>query len=187
MLDLAPLLGAGFTNALYLAAAPYGNADGGALVAAAQAPAGNGDGDLVGTAEFVRLDPGDADGDGISDLADPDGDGDGLNDAWAAAHELAGAGGDDDDGDGASNVQEYRAGTDPEDPASAFKIASLTATDLVWAAAFGKTYALEISIDQGASWTGWTTNAAPTNFPDSLVRSPLPGPSSGWYRVRIAP
>lgn len=187
VLDLAPLLGAGFTNALYLAAAPYGNADGGALVAAAQAPAGNGDGDLVGTAEFVRLDPGDADGDGISDLADPDGDGDGLNDAWAAAHELAGAGGDDDDGDGASNVQEYRAGTDPEDPASAFKIASLTATDLVWAAAFGKTYALEISIDQGASWTGWTTNAAPTNFPDSLVRSPLPGPSSGWYRVRIAP
>ena len=103
----------------------------------------------------------------------------------AAAHALAGAGANDDDG--ASNDQEYRAGTDPADPASAFRIASLTATDLVWSAVFGKTYALEVSGDQGASWNGWTTNAAPTNFPESLVQAPRPAVSSGWYRVRIVP
>lgn len=187
VIDLAAILGAGFTNALYLAAAPYGSADGGALVTAAQAPAGNGDGNLVGTDEFVRLDPGDADGDGISDFADPDSDGDGLSDAWAAAHELAGTGADDDDGDGAANAHEYRAGTDPTNPASVFKFASLTATNLVWPAVFGKTYALEVSDDQGASWAGLATNAAPTNFPESLAQHPRSGATSGWYRVRIAP
>ena len=186
VIDLAPLLGAGFTNALFLAAAPYGTADGGALVTAAQAPAGNGDGDLLGTGEFVRLDPGDADGDGINDLADPDANGDGLNDDWATAHELAGTGADDDD-DGAANVHEYRAGTDPTNPASAFKIAELTATGLVWSAVFGKDYVLEVSGDQGGSWAGWSTNAAPTNFPESLVHTPRPAVSSGWYRLRIAP
>lgn len=186
-IDLAAILGAGFTDAVYLAAAPYGTADGGALVATAQAPAGNGDGDLVGTNEFVRLEPGDADGDGLNDRADPDADGDGLNDDWAAAGDLVGGGADDDDGDGASNLHEYRAGTNPTNPASAFKIASLTATDLVWSAVFGRNYALEVSDDQGASWTGLATNAAPTNFPEASVHSPCTVASSAWFRLRIAP
>ncbi len=187
VIDLAAILGAGFTNVLYLAAAPYGTADGGALVSAAQAPAGNGDGNLVGIGEFVRLAPGDADGDGINDFADPDADGVGLNDAWAAAHELAGPAADDDDGDGASNLHEYRAGTDPANPASAFKFANQTATNLVWSTVYGKTYALEISDDQGASWTALATNAAPTNFPESSLQHSLPADDSGWYRVRIVP
>ena len=187
MLDLAALLGAGFTNEIYLAAAPYGTADGGALAAAAQAPAGNGDGDLVGTNEFVRLVPGDADGDGLNDFADPDADGDGLNDDWAAAHALAGTGADDDDGDGSANGHEYRAGTDPANPASAFKISSQTATGLVWSASHGKNYAFEISGDQGASWTGLATNAAPTNFPGATDFSPYIAASSVWVRLRIAP
>ena len=187
VLDLASILGAGFTGAVYLAAAPYGSADGGALVGAAQAPEGNGDGDLVGASEFVRLDPGDADGDGLNDAADPDADGDGLNDDWAAAHDLAGAGADDDDGDGSANGHEYRAGTDPANPASAFKIASQTTTGFVWSASYGKSYAFEISGDQGASWSGLATNAAPTNFPGATVFSPYVPASSVWVRLRIAP
>lgn len=186
VLDLASILGAGFTDAVYLAAAPYGTADGGALVAAAQAPEGNGDGDLVGTNEFVRLDPGDTDSDGLNDSADPDSDGDGLNDDWATAFDLAGAGADD-DGDGSANGHEYRAGTDPANPASAFKISSQTATGLVWSASHGKSYAFEISGDQGASWTGLATNAAPTNFPGAAVFSPYVPASSVWVRLRIAP
>ncbi len=186
-IDLAQLLGAGFTGALYLAAAPYGTADGGALVAAAQAPEGNGDGDLVGTNEFVRLDPGDQDGDGINDSADPDADGDGLNDDWAAAHGLAGTGADDDDGDGSSNAHEYRSGTDPADPASAFKLSRLTATGVVWSAVFGTDYALDVSGDQGASWTGLATNAAPTNFPESSAHVPYVPATSVWIRLRIVP
>ena len=187
VIDLAAILGAGFTNAIYLAAAPYATADGGALVSSSQAPEGNGDGNLTGTDEFVRLDPGDQDGDGINDSADPDADGDGLNDDWAAAHLLAGAGADDDDDDGSSNGHEYQACTDPMDPASAFKISSLTATGFVWSAVHGKSYAFDLSGDQGSTWSGWTTNGAPTNFPESSVHAACAPSSSVWIRLRIAP
>lgn len=186
VIDLAQILGAGFTNNLYLAAAPYGTADGGALVTAAQAPDGNGDGNLAGTGEFALLAPGDADGDGLNDAADPDAGGDGLNDAWADAHAL-GDGAADDDGDGSLNFHEYRAGTDPTNPASAFKFAAPLTTGLVWSAVHGRRYALETSTNQGATWTGWTTNEARTNFPESTVFTPYVPATSAWIRLRIAP
>ena len=188
VIDLAQLLGAGFTNALYLAAAPYGSEDGGTLVTSAQAPEGNGDGNLVGASEFVLVDPGDLDGDGLNDFADPDRDGDGLNDDWAAAHLLAaGDGAEDDDDDGSPNAHEYRSCTDPTNPASAFKISSQTSTGVVWSAVHGKRYAFEISSDMGTSWSGLATNNAPTNFPESPVTTPYVPPSSVWVRLRIVP
>lgn len=187
VLDLAPLLGAGFTDVLYVAAAPYASADGGALFSASQAPAGNGDANLIGTNEFARVDPGDQDGDGINDAADPDRDGDGLNDGWAAAHLLAGAGADDDDGDGASNAHEYLAGTDPMNPNSAFKISSHAPTGFTWSTVHGKRYVFELSANQGSTWSAWTTNDAPTNFPESSVFAPYVAASSAWVRLRMAP
>ena len=84
VLDLANLYGAGFAGVVYVAAAPYGNGDGGALYAPAQVPEGNGDGNLVGPTEHVPFN-GDADADGINDAADPDRDGDRLPDAWETA------------------------------------------------------------------------------------------------------
>ena len=188
VIDLAQLLGAGFTNSIYLAAAPYATADGGALAASSQAPEGNGDGNLVGANEFARVDPGDQDGDGINDSADPDRDGDGLNDAWAAGHLLAaGSGADDDDDDGSSNTHEFRACTNPTNPASVFKISSQTTTGLVWSAVHGKRYAVESSDNQGATWSALATNDAPTNFPESPVHMPYVPAASAWVRLRIAP
>lgn len=188
VLDLAQILGAGFTNALYVAAAPFGSADGGALVSSAQAPEGNGDGNLVGSNEFARIDPGDRDGDGINDFADPDADGDGLNDAWAARHALAsGAGEEDDDGDGSSNAHEFQACTDPNDPASAFKLSGPTSTGLVWSAVHGKRYAFEVSGDQGKSWSGLSTSAPATVFPEAPVFEAFVPASSVWARVRLVP
>lgn len=186
VIDLAQILGAGFTNNLYLAAAPYATADGGALVPSAQAPDGNGDAHLTGANEFVFLAPGDADGDGINDSADPDADGDGLNDAWAAAHAL-GSGADDDDDDGSQNLHEFQAGTNPTNPASAFKFSAPTATGLVWSAVHGKRYALEASTNQGATWSGLSPNIAPTNFPESPVFTPFVPATSVWTRLRIVP
>jgi hypothetical protein len=65
----------------------------------------------------------------------PDGDGDGIPDAWMTEHFEHPDGqagdrsrpGDDADGDGANNWAEYLAGTDPRDPASAFRIVRLEA------------------------------------------------------------
>lgn len=188
VIDLAQILGAGFTQSLYLAAAPYETADGGTLVTNAQAPAGNGDGNLVGASEFVLLTPGDADGDGISDSADPDADGDAVNDAWAGAHGLApGSGRTDSDGDGSFNDHEFRACTDPTNPASAFRFSGLTATGLTWSAVHGQRYAFEISTNTGGTWTGLATNDAPTHFPESIVHTPHVPATSAWFRLRLVP
>ena len=188
VIDLAQLLGAGFTNAFYIAAVPCGSADGGAIISSAQAPEGNGDGNLVGANEFVRVEPGDQDGDGINDLSDPDRDGDGMNDAWAAAHGLAsGSGTADDDDDGTSNANEFRSCTDPTHPASAFKFSELTPTGLVWSAVYGKSYRLEISSNR-SNWSVVASLLSTTNFPESSVHTPyLPATSSVWIRLNIAP
>jgi hypothetical protein len=188
VIDLAQILGAGFTNVFYLAAAPYGSADGGALVPAAQVPAGNGDGNLTGTHEFVLFDPGDQDGDGLNDHADPDADGDGLNDAWAAAHGIApGAAPADADFDGASNLHEFRAGTDPTNSASVFRITGQSADAIVWNAVHGRRFVLETSATTGATWSALATPTAPTNFPGAAVTSALAPAASAWIRLRMVP
>lgn len=83
-------------------------------------------------------------------------DGDGVNDLWAARH-----GGNlppdaDPDGDGATNLQESIAGTDPHDPLSHFALRSLDLPDsknaeLRWPSVPGKRYHIEASSDL-VSW-----------------------------------
>lgn len=196
VIDLAALLGPGFTTTLFLAAAPYGNGDGGALVAAAQAPDGNGDGHLLGTNEFARLDPGDLDGDGVSDYADPDRDGDGLPDAWERAHGLddASAGGDDGadgdpDGDGASNLHELAACTDPTDPASVFRLDRDAGGALAWFVPHGKTVtawrAATDAYAPDAPWSCIATAANATVFPATQGLLTVTAP--GYYRLLQSP
>ena len=191
VIDLGARLGAGFTSDLYVAAAPYGTADGGALVVAAQVPDGNGDANLLGVGEFVRIRPGDADGDGISDPADPDAEGDRLPDAWAAAHGLTpGAGGADGDGDGLSNADEFRAGTQPTNAASTFCVTDLGAATLGWSAVHGKRYVLAAAAAPSAGtppvWLRVATNAAVTNFPAAATAIPRPtNASATWLRLEV--
>ncbi len=175
VIDLAAILGSGFTQAVYLAVAPYSSSDGGALQSAYQVPAGNGNGDLWGSSEFFQLAPGDADGDGINDDADPDADGDGMADAWEEFRfgDLDAADGGDEDGDGATNLEEWRACTDPGDTGSVFRIqyadASTTGLALSWPAAYGKTTAVYRAegpcFSNHLAWTSAQVFAGPTNFP----------------------
>ncbi|MDA0323983.1 MAG: hypothetical protein O2923_14875 [Verrucomicrobia bacterium] len=64
--------------------------------------------------------------DGIYPTPDPDADTDGMDDAWEALYGGDLAPGDDDDGDGHTNIEEFQAGTDPTDPSDVLRIMDLT-------------------------------------------------------------
>ena len=190
VIDLSPLLGPGFTQALYLAAAPYVTADGGALVTSAQVPVGNGDGQLLGAGEYVRLDPGDLDGDGVNDAADPDADGDGLPDAWAEAFALSDGEEGDQDGDRASNRHELAAGTSPVDPGSVFALTVTGGWTMVTQLAHGKTgtlwQAAGPAYAAAGPWQCIATSAMAGTFP-ATPWSRTVNPTAGYYRVQQSP
>ncbi len=84
-----------------------------------------------------------------------DSDGDGIPDWWMMkyfGHPTGQAGdlslaSDDADGDGASNLQEYLAGTDPNNPGSVFRLAAVApgngTISLTWPAAPGRSYQIQ--------------------------------------------
>ncbi len=201
VLDAGVLFGAGFTGPLFIAAAPYGNSDGGALITSAQVPAGNGDTHLLGNAEYVNVTPGDRDGDGISDAADPDQDGDGLPDAWEVAHGLDprradglhGAAGDL-DGDGVSNRDEWFGRTAPGDAGERLVVTGLSITGntatLTWNAVFGAPYRIgwATTLQPQGPWLEYAPVANGT-FPSGIITQQvvIPLPLTGTLRVGIAP
>jgi hypothetical protein len=99
-----------------------------------------------------------------------DSDGDGIPDAWEDAHGLNKFVNDanlDPDHDGFSNLQEYLAGTDPQNPNSFLRIdqilPSLAGTDLKFQAVPGHTYSVMYcdSLTPG-TWTKLADVSAPT-------------------------
>jgi sugar lactone lactonase YvrE len=132
-----------------------------------------------------------------------DGNGDGLPDAWQIRYFGCvscsnAAPGFDADGDGASNLQEFLAGTDPTNSASAFQILSIAeeGSDLrvIWMTGIGRTNALQSTA--GNSNGNYDTNAfvdvfvvtntlsTTTNYLDAgaATNSPI-----RYYRVRLVP
>jgi hypothetical protein len=124
---------------------------------------------------------------------DLDTDGDGMPDDWETEHgtnPLLPDAQQDPDGDGFSNLDEFIAGTDPQDRLSALKLQWTSDEAEMWLLLFhavaGRAYYLE-SATHAASST-WTTSGSwsptPTNRTVTIPISELPGPVH-FFRVRV--
>ena len=99
-----------------------------------------------------------------------DRDGDGIPDWWERT-QFGGTGvagpNTDKDGDGASDADEFHAGTDPNNPKSVFKVVTVLAGDsgqllLSWSSVVGKIYSIEKATDLGEGFYDLVTGIAGT-------------------------
>lgn len=153
--------------------------------------ASDGDYDRDGLADETEG-TGDVDGDGLSNLEDPDSDNDALPDAWEAAHGLnrtnaldAAA---DPDGDTFSNFSEYIAGTDPADGADFLRFERLAASgpwlvlDLM--SRTGRLYDIDVATSLlNAAWSPVTGGVAGLDALITITNPPAPGPQ--FYRLKV--
>jgi glucose/arabinose dehydrogenase len=124
-----------------------------------------------------------------------DSDGDGLPDDWEQQYfgSVTGAApGDDPDGDGFSNLEEFLAGTDPTNPASALRINAVipTGSDFVinYNAVANKKYELQFTADLlSSNWTGIATNTVLANGTAQFTDTGATSSSNRFYRVRLLP
>ena len=127
------------------------------------------------------------------DLATPDVDADGMDDGWELAHfgDLSRTGAEDSDGDGATDRQEFLAGSDPSDPATAFRLSAQPATSsagttrLRWPSKAGRTYAVESAARLPGPFTVVRSGiraTPPQNESDDLAPT---GDATVFYRIRI--
>jgi hypothetical protein len=91
----------------------------------------------------------------------------------------------DPDDDGASNLDEYGAGTDPLDAESVLAISSFDAASLSWFSVPGKFYSVEISEDL-VDWDPLESEPTRAESPETGVVLP-PGPDRRFLRVRALP
>ena len=129
----------------------------------------------------------------VLDLATSDVDADGMDDGWELAHfgDLSHTGAEDSDGDGATDRQEFLAGSDPLDPATAFRLSAQPATSLAgttrlrWASTAGRTYAVERAARLPGPFTAVRTGiraTPPQNESDDLAPT---SDATVFYRIRV--
>jgi hypothetical protein len=99
--------------------------------------------------------------------------------------------GDDADGDGLTNLQEYLAGTSPVDPTSAFRITNIAKAgpdiQVTWSSVAGKTYQLQRSNSPSAGGM-WDPVGSPVTAAGSSTTEPDTGAAGDplhFYRVII--
>jgi sugar lactone lactonase YvrE len=120
--------------------------------------------------------------------------GDGIPDTWRLIYfgtisNLLSAANLDPDGDGASNWQEYVAGTNPMDPASVLKLTPVAPSPnftVQWPSVPGKTYMVQSSTSLfSTNWTIISSNLPGTGQIMQLPDTNLPAPPARFYRVEV--
>lgn len=114
-----------------------------------------------------------------------DGDLDGLPDIWEATYPLAGNPNQDTEDDGATNLEEYGAGTDPTDPNSVLRIQRLTVgsgATVEFLAMSNRTYAVQYSDDLGGGWSILADSLARTTNRTEIIVDPV-ATSNRTYRL----
>jgi hypothetical protein len=124
----------------------------------------------------------------------PDSVGDGVSDSWrqyhfasATATNGASCAQCDPDADGYSNLQEYYAGTDPNNANSALQITSVTGGGQIsWSSVPGRVYQVYATSSLGVPFSGISGNIVATNGTSSFADPALPG-AGKFYRVGVMP
>lgn len=124
----------------------------------------------------------------------PDSDGDGMDDDWEMTYfstlNLDGTG--DFDADGASDLHEFQAGTDPTNLGSVLRVLMITATSggpttLLWRAIPGRTYGVQFKdgVD-GPAWSGLGSGMRAV-FNSATFTDTNAAPARRFYRVMVEP
>lgn len=123
-----------------------------------------------------------------------DSDHDGIPDDWETAHGLKVGVNDatlDPDGDGLANLQEYFAGTDPQNAASVLKLEAVRDGGQIvlrFTAQPNKSYALQFRSDlSSGSWQTYSTVSAQPTARDFQIGDPAAVGLARYYRVILAP
>lgn len=125
-----------------------------------------------------------------------DSDGDGMSDEFEQAYFGSPTAGDpalDSDGDGKTNLEEFRAGTVPTNPASAFKVTSTSriaggAVTFSFASVSGKNYRVDYRISfASGDWIPLQTNIAGTGADVTVTDNSAAGEPGRFYRVVVLP
>ena len=135
-------------------------------------------------------------------LGGPDTDGDGMDDDWEMAYfsTLARDGSGDFDHDGATDLAEFRAGTNPANDTSILRVLTLTTslaagpnprrtTVLLWSAIPGKTYRVQSKAGLDAPWTtvgaDITAGSTSASLTDTVEALDEPNNPHRFYRVLL--
>jgi hypothetical protein len=131
----------------------------------------------------------------VEPLADTDGDG--LPDNWELRYfgsldDARGGASQDPDGDGLTNLQEFRAGTDPMNGGSSVRITSVSVAGdqvrMTFSSIAGKHYRVERTDSlAGALWLVVAENIVATGTEVEVVGRAESGQRVGFYRVRVLP
>ncbi len=123
---------------------------------------------------------------------DSDADNDGMPDAWENLHGMSSSTNDassDNDGDGATNIEEYLAGTDPLDPTSRFRMSGISLESeirLDWSSVPGRSYHIEES-DDLTSWRAIGLPAVRATGPSTSATIPHDDSFRRFFRATTIP